>query len=534
MTRVALAFALALGFALPPAPAHADPLTGLPEVEGAIPRRTPREAMTTYLESCRAGRWIEAAHVLDLRRVPEERRAEVGPLRARRLKAVLDQELWVELDRLPDTPDGALEEGETEVHVGDVRLEGQRVPILLRRARLGGGERVWLLAPETVARIPELHEALGPAFVEALPAFFSTWRLGEIVLWQWLGLILFAFLAYLFGVVVAGLVLRVSERLSDKTRAHWDDHLVKTLRGPARIVLGLVAFLGSVELLHLAAPAHAAIRRLLLLGFIASLAWLATRFVRFVAHIVQERAIERAEAVDDAPKVRAIRTQVRLLQRIVNIILGVLAAALMLMQFEVVRSVGMSLLASAGIAGVVLGLAAQKSIAGLLAGIQLSITQPIRIGDTVIVEGEWGTIEEINLTYVVLKVWDQRRLVVPIATFLEKPFQNWTRTTTELLGTVYFYADYRLPIDAVREELDRILEGNPKWDERVKNVLVTEVTDRAVQVRALVSARNASDHWDLRCEVREKLVAWLRAHEGGRYLPRMRVEGEEEEGVAGA
>ena len=190
--------------------------------------------------------------------------------------------------------------------------------------------------------------------------------------------------------------------------------------------------------------------------------------------------------------------------------------------------------ASAGIAGVVLGLAAQKSIAGLLAGIQLSITQPIRISDTVIVEGEWGTIEEINLTYVVLKVWDQRRLVVPIATFLEKPFQNWTRTTTELLGTVYFYADYRLPIDAVREELDRILEGNPKWDERVKNVLVTEVTDRAVQVRALVSARNASDHWDLRCEVREKLVAWLRAHEGGRYLPRMRVEGEEEEGVAGA
>jgi len=212
------------------------------------------------------------------------------------------------------------------------------------------------------------------------------------------------------------------------------------------------------------------------------------------------------------------------LRRVVSITIGVVAVAMMLVQFEVVRTVGMSLLASAGIAGVVLGLAAQRTIATLLAGLQLSITQPIRIGDTVIVEGEWGTIEEINLTYVVVKVWDQRRLIVPMSRFLEQPFQNWTKVSPELLGTVFFHADYRVPIEALREELDRIVEDHPKFDGRAKSVLITDATDRTVQVRAMISAKDASDQWDLRCEVRERMIRFLQTYEGGRYLPRLRLE----------
>jgi small-conductance mechanosensitive channel len=143
----------------------------------------------------------------------------------------------------------------------------------------------------------------------------------------------------------------------------------------------------------------------------------------------------------------------------------------------------------------------------------------------VIVEDEWGWIEEINLTYVVVKMWDERRLVVPISRFLDNPFQNWTKVSPELLGTVFFHADYGLPIDDVRRELARILEDHPKWDRRAQGVVITDARDRTLEIRALVSAKDAGDQWDLRCDVREKLVAWLRRHEGGRYLPRLRVDG---------
>jgi small-conductance mechanosensitive channel len=197
-----------------------------------------------------------------------------------------------------------------------------------------------------------------------------------------------------------------------------------------------------------------------------------------------------------------------------------------LMQFAVVRSVGVSLLASAGLAGIVFGLAAQKTIGNLLGGIQLSITQPVRIGDTVIVEGEWGQIEEINLTYVVVQIWDQRRLVLPISKFLEDSFQNWTRSETELLGTVFLYADYRLPVAAAREAFEAIVRAEEKWDERAHGLVVTDLTERAMQLRCMVSAKDASDAWDLRCAVREKMIAWLQEHEGGRYLPQLRVGAE--------
>jgi hypothetical protein len=197
-----------------------------------------------------------------------------------------------------------------------------------------------------------------------------------------------------------------------------------------------------------------------------------------------------------------------------------------MLQFDEVRTVGLSLLASAGVAGVVLGLAAQRPVGALLAGIQLSITQPVRIGDTVIVENEWGIIEEINLTYVVVRIWDQRRLIVPMTRFLEQPFQNWTKVSPELLGSIFVYTDHRVPLDAMRAELDRAVKGHPCWDGRVCELVVTDVKERVLEIRSLISAANADDAWKLRCHVREKLVVWLANLDGGRYLPRTRVDGE--------
>lgn len=193
------------------------------------------------------------------------------------------------------------------------------------------------------------------------------------------------------------------------------------------------------------------------------------------------------------------------------------------MTFDKVRQIGVSILASAGIAGIIIGFAAQRSLATLIAGIQIAITQPIRIDDVVIVENEWGWIEEITLTYVVIRIWDQRRLVVPITYFIERPFQNWTRTSAELLGTVYLYADYGIPVDELRQELEKIVNASPLWDKRVAKIQVTNATEKTVEMRALVSAENSSNAWELRCLVREKLIDFMQRNYPER-LPRIRLE----------
>ena len=200
-----------------------------------------------------------------------------------------------------------------------------------------------------------------------------------------------------------------------------------------------------------------------------------------------------------------------------------MALSLVLMSFEAVRKIGTGLLTSAGIAGIIVGFAAQKSLANLLAGFQIAFTQPIRIDDVVVVEGEFGNIEEITLTYVVVRIWDQRRLVLPINYFIEKPFQNWTRSSSEVLGTVFIYVDYTLPIEPVRAELERLATESPLWDKRVCKLHVTDAKEKTLELRALVSARDSGTAFDLRCDIREKLVDFIQKNYPD-SLPKTRAE----------
>jgi small-conductance mechanosensitive channel len=245
-------------------------------------------------------------------------------------------------------------------------------------------------------------------------------------------------------------------------------------------------------------------------------------------HVIRKLILSRYEiSAKDNLEARRISTQLDVIQRVLTFLVILIAVSSILMTFDKVRQIGVSILASAGIAGVIIGFAAQRSIATLIAGIQIAITQPIRIDDVVIVENEWGRIEEITLTYVVVSIWDQRRLIVPITYFIERPFQNWTRKTAELLGTVFIYADYRAPIDELRIELKRIVAETDLWDKRVVKIQVTNATDKTIELRALVSADNSSNAWELRCLVREKLIGFLQKNYP-ESLPLVRVELEKE------
>jgi small-conductance mechanosensitive channel len=211
------------------------------------------------------------------------------------------------------------------------------------------------------------------------------------------------------------------------------------------------------------------------------------------------------------------------MRRVLTTMVMVVTVAAALMTFDSVKQYGVSLIASAGAAGIVVGLALRPLLTNLFAGIQIAITQPIRIGDAVIVENEWGWIEEITGTYVVIKIWDWRRLVVPLSYFLERPFQNWTRQTTDLIGSVLLWVDYTVPVAPIRQRLEEIARESKLWDKQVVNLQVVDSNERAVQLRALVSARTSPEAWDLRCEVREKLILFLQEEFPG-ALPKQRAE----------
>jgi small-conductance mechanosensitive channel len=220
---------------------------------------------------------------------------------------------------------------------------------------------------------------------------------------------------------------------------------------------------------------------------------------------------------------RTIRTQLQYLERIVDLFVVIITIAAILMTFEDFKKIGGSLLASAGLVSVIVGFAAQRSLGNLIAGFQVAFTQPIRLGDVVIAENEWGTVEEINLTYVVIRVWDLRRLIVPITYFLEKPFQNWTRTNASLIGSVFFFVDYSLPLEALRKELARIAANSPLWDRKTCVLQVTDLSDTTMTLRALVSAKDSPTSFDLRCEVREKLMSFI-GQNWPTALPRRRLD----------
>lgn len=252
---------------------------------------------------------------------------------------------------------------------------------------------------------------------------------------------------------------------------------------------------------------------------IVSLAWMLIAGIRTAKRIFLEQF---DTSVEDNLRSRKFQTQFNILERILVFLIIIIAIGLTLMLFEDVRRIGISLFASAGVAGIIIGLAAQRIIATVIAGIQIAITQPIRLDDVVIIENEWGKIEEITLTYVVVHIWDKRRLIVPTTYFFEKPFQNWTRTTSEILGTVFIHTDYNVPFDELRKELTRLLESTPLWDKKVNVLQVTDSKDRTVEVRALMSAKDAGTAWDLRVFIREKLISFLQKNYPD-SLPKTRV-----------
>jgi small-conductance mechanosensitive channel len=326
----------------------------------------------------------------------------------------------------------------------------------------------------------------------------------------WLPVWLVAFIVFVLIVVAGFAAQRVFTAWLKRRPAGWHPMLQSAFTRTRRLVryaIVLFALVLAIPLVPLSREAELSVHHIFIALFIVLLGWIAV----VVANLFIDRYV-RGLQLDTADNLMARKaaTQMRIFRQATNVFLVLLTAAFALMSFDGVRQFGISLFASAGVAGIVAGLAARPMLENLIAGVQLALTQPIRLEDAVVIAGEWGWVEEINSTYIVVRIWDWRRLVVPLSYLFANPFTNWTRSSASLIGTVYVYADYTLPMDRVRAAATEIVKASRLWDGQVVNVQVSDAKEQVMEVRVLCSAADSPKAWDLRCEVREKLIAYIR------------------------
>jgi small-conductance mechanosensitive channel len=342
--------------------------------------------------------------------------------------------------------------------------------------------------------------------------------LGSWQVWLWPSIILIG--SVVLALAAHYVVFTVGKRIAAHSGGVIQNSLIRHAEKPTRWIFPLIGLVLALPSLPVKWELVQALRRAVGLGVIGSIAWAIILLADVLADAVFAK--HRIDITDNLTG-RRVRTQIAVLRRIFNIVVVIIAVGVMLMTFPDIRQVGASVLASAGLAGLVVGMAMKPTLSNLLAGFQIALTEPIRIEDVVIINGEYGWIEEILTTYVVVRTWDLRRLVVPLSYFIENTFQNWTRRTADLLAYVYIYCDYTTPVDELREEFRRVLESTPLWDRKVCVLQVSDASEYAMQLRALASAANSPQAWDLRCLVREKLIQFLR-EKHPECLPTSRVD----------
>lgn len=330
----------------------------------------------------------------------------------------------------------------------------------------------------------------------------------------------YLFIALIFlalFIVLAGIynfIIKKWTKRAQKSKSNIDDFIVKLFRVPGIWAIFSILLHIFSSLLKEDERIFTIFQKISQIMLILTVGWLIIQVIRGLFHRWQKRFdITNANNLAARKKL----TQISMVERIVIIVIAFIFISIALMSIESIRELGVSLLASAGVAGIIIGFAAQRSFGQVFSGIQIAFTQPIRIDDVVVIEGEWGRIEEINITYAVVNIWDQRRLIVPIDYFLNNPIQNWTRTESDILGTAMLYVSYDLPVDPLREELARIIKDNPDWDGRVQNIQVTESKQWYKELRVLVSSSDSSKNWDLRVFVREKLIDFINKNYPGSF-----------------
>ncbi len=502
---------------------------GLPAPPDTFYTLTPQETLESFVRACQAGRFATAAQALNLNLLPPGRQAERGELYAQQLYYVLDQRLGFDYGELPDRPDGAIAQPgagggppapRRSVEIGSLTANGRAVELRMQRVRVGDEVPRWLWTATTVEIVPALYRNYGPGVLESIvPASAKTTVFG-VQAWILVGVVVFAMLAALLGWAIA----RGFGWFCRKVSYDWATELGDQLATPLGWALGILAFYFALnEALALSGPFARGLYTVLLVVVVFTLIWVASRGVDYTIGYLAERRL--ADISDEAnDEARRRMTSLSVGRRAAVFVLSCVGVGIVLSRIQGLEALSYALLSSAGFAAVVLGIAAQSTLGNLVAGVQIALTRPVRIGDAVLYEGNWGNLEDVRFTYLVIRTWDLRRVIVPLKYFIDHPFENWSITDSKLLKPFYLYADYRIDVDAVRAKFDELVRGHELYNgDSPPDLIVYAAEDDAIKLRGTVSAENSGNAWTLHCDVREAMVRYIAELEDGLVLPRRRV-----------
>lgn len=509
----------ALNPSLPPPPAWLD-------------RETPRTTLDAFMDAGARDDFAVAMHMMDFGGLFEEPTPGEARELARKLHEVMDRKVWIDWTGLPDRPDAVdvtaagnspfAGQPRKGLRIGFLEVEERPVSIWLFRVKPKDEAPVWIFAEQTVAMTEALHERFGPKeFEERLPAWSKRKGLFGLPLWELIGTPLILAVAVLAG-VLAYKIVGVARRPFRKRP--WMNHIVERARTPVALLVGagLVWWLTS-SLLTFSGPLDAILEPVLLTLIVVAVTLAVLRAIDVVLRVFTERYV--SDVSEEAnQESRRLLTNLSVVRRLIILVAFLVGAGALFIQLNLSETLGLSLLASAGVITLILGFAAQTVLGNILSSIQIAIAKPIRIGDAVFYEGAWGYIEEINYTYVLIRIWDERRFVVPVQYFVSHPFENWSIRNPGLIKPVELKLDYRTDVEELRRVFDEMLREEEDWDgEQEPKILVIAQDEEAMTVRFYLSAKDSSAAWDLHCRIREKILAHVSETAAKEALPRQRI-----------
>lgn len=503
---------------------------GLPPTQFNL--RTPQAVLEHFVMSARNGKYEDAIHALNYNLMPLNMTEDDAIVLAKKLYFVINQRVNIDWDALSDRPDGQMDISTTtnqgiagkprrSVVFGEVELDGRDIVLRVQRIRYKEYGALWLISANTVDNIEPLYENYGPRKLDRMMPEWASMPLLGIPIWKMGGTLLLIFLAYLLG----KLTVFLSKRLFSKSDVWWIRNIASKLAKPAGLLIGTLFFYITLnKLISLSGSFANVVYTSLIILIVVSITWFVTRMVDYTMTYVAENRIGDITE-EENEEARKLLTYISVGRRIVTFLVVIIGGYFIISQFRALEKVGISLLASAGVATVILGIAAQNTLGNIFAGLQIAITRPVKVGDTVIIDDEWGNVEEIGFTYLVVRTWDLRRQIVPLRYVISNIFENWSMTSSHQIRPIILYADYHIEVDKLRTKFEELLKSSEDWDEDNEPILeVVDTTEKSIKIRALCSAKDATTVWKLHCKLREELVKYISQLENGQYLSRERLE----------
>ncbi len=505
---------------------------GLPTRPKTINLRTPQAALEQFILSARERDFETAAYALNLNLLPALVQQDKAAVLAEKLYYVINKRVSLSWDGLPDRADGQINlasagnqavagKPQRLISFGRLSLGSRDIQLNLQRVRVKELAPVWVISASTVENIEALYAEFGPTWLDRNVPEWADKNLFGISLWKVVAVVLLAFLCYLLFLLIRSITSRLLNRSENEWLTDLSDHIAT----PTALAVSIFVFyLCMNNLLSIAGGWSPYLYALLLVVVVGTVTWLVMRVIDYVMERLTDTQVEDVSDEENMESRRTLTT-ISVARRVITFVVIVVGIGVVTSQFPTLQNLGVSLLASAGLATIILGIAAQPTLGNIMAGLQIAITKPARIGDSVIFEGEYGTIEEIRFTYLVIKTWDERRLIIPLKYFITNPFENWSMNDPHMLKPIILHADFKTDVDRLREKFSELLKGHELYDgESEPTVQVVDSDNMAMEIRCLVSSNDSSNAWQLHCDLREAMISFLAGLSDGNRLPREREE----------